>query len=46
MMNAESNQAWWLAAIMYGGGGMFSSPLTVTRNNFGTSQRTSPRMMR
>src|SRR6266478_3731344 len=46
MMKAESNQAWWLAAIMKGGGGMFSSPVTVTRKIFGTSQRTKRRTIR
>jgi hypothetical protein len=45
-MNAESNHAWWLAAMMNGGGGMFSRPLTVTRNIFGTSHRTSQRTIR
>ena len=45
-MNAESNQAWWFAAMMNGGVGMFSRPLTLTRNIFGTSHLTNPRMMR
>jgi len=44
MMNAGSNQAWWLAAMMYGGEGMFSRPLTLTRNRCRTSQRTMRRM--
>jgi hypothetical protein len=41
MMNAGSNQAWWLAAMMYGGLGMFSRPVTVTRKRCVTIQRTS-----
>jgi hypothetical protein len=40
MMNAGSNQAWWFAAMMYGGDGMFSRPVTVTRNNTRTSHLT------
>jgi hypothetical protein len=44
MMNAGSNQAWWLAAMMYGGEGMFSRPLTLMRNRCRTSQRTMRRM--
>ena len=41
MMNAGSYQAWWLAAMMNGGSGMFSSPVTVTRKRCVTSQPTS-----
>jgi hypothetical protein len=41
MMNAGSNQAWWLAAIMYGGEGMFSRPVTVIRKRCRTSHRTT-----
>jgi len=44
MMNAGSNQAWWLAAMMYGGEGMFSRPLKLMRNRCRTSQRTMRRM--
>jgi hypothetical protein len=40
MMKAGSNQAWWLAAMMYGGDGMFSSPVTVIRKRCTTSHRT------
>jgi hypothetical protein len=32
--------------MMKGGGGMFSSPLTLTRKILGTSHRTNPRTMR
>jgi hypothetical protein len=31
MMKAGSNHAWWLAAMMNGGFGMFSRPVMVTR---------------
>jgi hypothetical protein len=44
MMKAGSNQAWWFAAMMYGGDGMFSRPLTVIRNMCSTSHRTMPRI--
>jgi hypothetical protein len=43
-MNAGSNQAWWFAAMMYGGRGMFSTPVTVTRKRCDTTQRASPRI--
>jgi hypothetical protein len=46
MMKAGSNQAWWLAAIMYGGVGMFSRPVTVTRNRCVTIHRASARIKR
>ncbi len=45
-MNAGSNQAWWLAATMYGGFGTFSRPVTVTRNRCVTIHLTAPRMNR
>src|SRR6202011_2720537 len=45
-MNAGSNQAWWLAAMMYGGEGMFSRPVMVTRNRCSTSQWTIRRISR
>src|SRR5690349_16713807 len=41
MMNAGSNHAWWLAAMMNGGFGMFSSPVSVTRKRWVTTQRTT-----
>jgi hypothetical protein len=46
MMKAGSNHAWWFAAMMYGGAGMFSSPVTVTRNRTWTSHLTMRRMTR
>jgi len=45
-MKAVSNQAWWLAAMMYGGFGMFSSPPTLIRNSSRTIHPTSRRMNR
>jgi len=45
-MNAGSYQARWLAAMMYGGRGMFSSPLTVTRKRCVMIQPTSRRRNR
>jgi hypothetical protein len=44
MMKAGSNQAWWFAAMMYGGDGMFSRPLMVIRNRRRTSHRTRRRI--
>jgi len=44
MMKAGSNQAWWLAAMMYGGDGMFSRPLTLIRKRCRTSHRTIRRI--
>jgi hypothetical protein len=46
MMKAGSNHAWWFAAMMYGGFGMFSSPVTVTRNRCVTIHRASRRIKR
>jgi hypothetical protein len=34
IMKSGSNHAWWLAAMMYGGRGMFSSPVTVARKRW------------
>jgi hypothetical protein len=42
MMKAGSYQAWWLAAMMKGGLGMFSWPVTDTRQKILSSRRTSP----
>ncbi len=44
MMKAGSNHAWWLAAMMYGGSGMFSTPATVIRKKCSTNQRTIRRI--
>src|SRR5579859_2646875 len=46
MMKAGSYQAWWLAAMMYGGCGMFSTPVTLTRKRVRTSSRTARRIQR
>jgi hypothetical protein len=46
MMNAGSNHAWWLAAMMKGGLGMFSVPVTLTRKNTRSSARTIRRIRR
>src|SRR5947199_8417611 len=46
MMNAGSYQAWWLAAMMNGGFGMFSTPVTLTRNRARTSSRAARRIQR
>lgn len=46
MMNAGSNHAWWLAAMMNGGFGMFSSPVSAMRKTWRTIHRTSALMKR
>ncbi len=46
MMNAGSYQAWWLAAMMNGGFGMFSFPTTVMRNRWVMIHATSRRRKR
>src|SRR5690348_12069351 len=46
MMNAGSYHAWWFAAMMNGGFGMFSTPVTLTRKKVRTSSRTTRRIQR
>ena len=45
-MKAVSYQAWWLLAMMKGGGGMFSRPSTVVRKTWKTIQRTTAKTAR